>query len=146
MSLSATADQIVGERLGVLALLDVHVKISDITRTPRTCGHKRFSLCFLCGSHRALYCYFETISYEAPMRPLSKAKTNRSNARIDCFICHCQAERANKRSKWRRQQETVPFDSSSAITGGSQSAARRPSLHRLLKLSPINIGKTSPVL
>ena len=67
MLLKAIADKVVGVRLLVLALLDVHVEISDITRTPHSCWHKLFSLCFLCGAHRALYCYFDTILYNAPV-------------------------------------------------------------------------------
>ena len=60
ISLSAIADGVLDERLLTLELLEGSVAISDITRTTRDHQYKRFSRCSLRGSHRALYCYFET--------------------------------------------------------------------------------------
>jgi hypothetical protein len=60
ISLSAIADEVLDERLLTLELLEGSVAISDITRTTRGCQYKRFSRGPLRGSHRALYCYFET--------------------------------------------------------------------------------------
>jgi hypothetical protein len=60
ISLIAIADEVLDERLLTLELLEGSVAISDITRTTRDRQYKRFSRCSLRGSHRELYCYFET--------------------------------------------------------------------------------------
>jgi hypothetical protein len=53
ISLSATAEEILGVRLLTLDSPEGSVAISDITRTTRDCQYKRFSRCNLCRSDRA---------------------------------------------------------------------------------------------
>jgi hypothetical protein len=64
ISLSAIADEVLDERL--LRPPEGSVAISAIARTTRGCQYKRFSRCALRGSHRALYCYFESYCSAAP--------------------------------------------------------------------------------
>jgi len=66
ISLSANADEVVDVRLLTLELLEGSVAISDMALTTRGRQYKRFSRCSLHGSHRVLYCYFETYCSASP--------------------------------------------------------------------------------
>ena len=81
ISLSATADEEVGVRLLTLEPLEGSATISDMTLATRRCQYKRFSRCPLHGSHRVLYCYFETycsaLPFDSSRQSLRQPITNK---------------------------------------------------------------------